>query len=591
MASITKVLFGMTGWLSLMIFLTACSGGGNPGSSGPQPSSVAATATLVAIDVTPTNQNIALGTGKQLTATGLFSDNTTKDLTEDAAWGTTNAGVAFVDDKVKCGLVNSVAVGSATITATFGNITGSTTIAVTAATLQSIGVTPAIPSIALGTSQQFAATGVFSDHTVQDLTAQVAWISSDAAIAVMGNTADSLGQAVAKKVGSVTISATFGQISGSTTLTVTPATLKSIEVTPARQNIALGTKLRFTATGIFSDNTTQDLTPAVTWGSSHSEFATVSVARGIEGLTTAIAVGSTTISATSGSIAGSTQLAVTPATLVSITVTPDAPSIPLGLSQQLKATGKFTDDSVQDLTAMASWSSSDSALMAVSNASGSNGLALAVARGAVTVMASVGAISGSTLVTGIDPLLVSIAVTPADVALPAGLTRQFTAKGSYSDNSVADITSTATWISSVPGVASVSNAAGSNGLATGLGVGPAVITATLGGKSASASITVTPAQLASISVTPANQTFYPGMLLHFKAIGTFTDNTTADLTEAVLWKSDNTDVALIFNAKQIKGSALGVDFGSSAITATKGNISGTTTIVIGLPITFPANPK
>ena len=55
--------------------------------------------------------------------------------------------------------------------------TGSTSLTVTAATLVSIGVTPADPSIADGTAQQFTATGVYSDASTQDLTAQVTWSS------------------------------------------------------------------------------------------------------------------------------------------------------------------------------------------------------------------------------------------------------------------------------------------------------------------------------------------------------------------------------------------------------------------------------
>ena len=42
----------------------------------------------------------------------------------------------------------------------------------TAATLLSIAVTPANPSIATGTTQQFTATGTFSDNSTQNLTSQ-----------------------------------------------------------------------------------------------------------------------------------------------------------------------------------------------------------------------------------------------------------------------------------------------------------------------------------------------------------------------------------------------------------------------------------
>ena len=90
------------------------------------------------------------------------------------------------------------------------------------------------------------------------------------AVATISNAAGSNGLATSVSAGSTTITAASGSISGSTTLTVTPATLVSIEVTPANPSIAKGTSKQFTATGTYSDNTTQNLTTAVTWSSSNT---------------------------------------------------------------------------------------------------------------------------------------------------------------------------------------------------------------------------------------------------------------------------------------------------------------------------------
>ncbi len=56
-----------------------------------------------------------------------------------------------------------------------------------AATLQSIAVTPANPSIAKGLTQQFTATGTFSDNSTQNLTAQVTWASATTATATINS--------------------------------------------------------------------------------------------------------------------------------------------------------------------------------------------------------------------------------------------------------------------------------------------------------------------------------------------------------------------------------------------------------------------
>src|SRR5262249_56017516 len=63
------------------------------------------------------------------------------------------------------------------------------------------------------------------------------------------------------------------------------------------------------------------------------------------------------ISAQMDSVLGSTNLTVVDAVLVSIEVTPTNPSLPVGGTQQLIATGIFSDDSTLDLTNDATWSS------------------------------------------------------------------------------------------------------------------------------------------------------------------------------------------------------------------------------------------
>ncbi len=94
----------------------------------------------------------------------------------------------------------------------------------------------------------------------------------------------------------------------------TAATLDSIAVTPTNPSIALGTTQPFTAMGTYSDLSTQNLTTSVTWSSSDDLLATVSSAAGSEGLATSVAVGTATITATSGLVSGNTNLTVMVAT-------------------------------------------------------------------------------------------------------------------------------------------------------------------------------------------------------------------------------------------------------------------------------------
>ncbi|MCA8965980.1 MAG: Ig-like domain-containing protein, partial [Planctomycetes bacterium] len=155
------------------------------------------------------------------------------------------------------------------------------------------------PAIALGTTQQFTATGTFSDSSTQDLTAQVTWSSSNTGVATIDNSGGNEGLATSVAVGTCTITALHvaSSISGSTSLQVTPAVLVSLAVTPQAPWVLAGTTRQFTATGTYSDASTQDLTDQVTWSSATTAAATISNAGGTEGLLTGVAAGSSVITA------------------------------------------------------------------------------------------------------------------------------------------------------------------------------------------------------------------------------------------------------------------------------------------------------
>jgi hypothetical protein len=286
--------------LLLAVFTTGCGCGGGGDSS----------ADLVSIEVTPAAPSIALGTHQQFTATGIFSNNSRQDLTNSVTWSSADTSIATISNETGSeGLAASQAIGLTTIVATSGGVSGSTTLTVTAAALFSITVSPPNPSIAQGIHQQFTAIGIFTDNTTQDITTSVDWSSSDTSIATMSNTADSKGLATSVAAGSTSIIATAGSVSGSTSLTVTAVALVSITVTPENKFVGYHTTLQYTATGHFSDNTSQDITTSVTWSSSDTAVATISNQTGSKGLATTDGVsGTTVITATLGNISGSTLL-------------------------------------------------------------------------------------------------------------------------------------------------------------------------------------------------------------------------------------------------------------------------------------------
>lgn len=169
------------------------------------------------------------------------------------------------------------------------------------------------------------------------------------------------------------------------------AGLKSISITPATPAVALGLKQPFTATGVYGNGTTQDLTSSATWSSSAPAIATVSNAAGTQGLATTVAEGKALITAAVGGVSGSTTLLVAPPALVSIAVTPTLPSI-VSEPLQFAAIGTYTNGSTRDLTGAVAWASGTPAVATIA----AGGLATPVAEGRTTIMATLGGIAGAT---------------------------------------------------------------------------------------------------------------------------------------------------------------------------------------------------
>lgn len=181
-------------------------------------------------------------------------------------------------------------------------------------------------------------------------------------------------------------------------------------------------------------------------------------------------------------------------TVSSISVTPATASLSVGGTQQLHATANYSDRSSGDVTATATWTSSNAAVATVSNA----GMVTAVAPGNATVTASDGGQTASSAITVNAPqrVLTSISISPSSGTVTVGTTLQLKATGTYSDNSTSDLTGTASWSSSSTTVATVN----SGGLVTGVAAGSATIMAAVGSVSATSAITVNAATSPSGSV-------------------------------------------------------------------------------------------
>ncbi len=104
-----------------VLLLSGCS------SSGPKP------VTLQAIQVNPAQAALTLGSNQAFTATGTYSDGTSKDLTTSVSWSSGDNSIAFLNNSPRrIGVANCRGVGNTKVTATLNSVNGFANLTVTA---------------------------------------------------------------------------------------------------------------------------------------------------------------------------------------------------------------------------------------------------------------------------------------------------------------------------------------------------------------------------------------------------------------------------------------------------------------------------
>jgi len=248
----------------------------------------------------------------------------------------------------------------------------------------------------------------------------------------------------------------------------------------------------------------------------------------------------------------------------------------LGSTLQLTAVGKFSDGTTQPFNTEVSWltASTSNPSVSVNNVGTVTGLAV----GTGTVTAKFGSVSQPAYlnVENVTSLVIgptAPTVSPTAVTIAQGTAAEFSAIATLADGSTQDITSSVTWVSTAPTIATVSNTLGSAGWATGLAPGAATIAASFPGVFASDGLTVTNATLSSLAIaTPATaQNIALGTTQQYTVTGTFSDSSTQDLSTQVTWTSSDTGVAVI----NPFGVATSTGTGTTNIAAA-GNINGAT---------------
>jgi uncharacterized protein YjdB len=232
---------------------------------------------------------------------------------QTVSWSSSNPGSVSIDNN---GLATAIAGGTATISATAGGVTGTTTIEVRFP-VGTVTVGPSGQTIRQEAALQLTAVTV--DQSGATVTGRaVTWASLNPAVATVSAT----GLVSGVTDGTATITATSEGVTGQVTVTVSGSpVVATVTVSPSAPFMAVGTQQQLTATAKAGSGTTIG-TAVFAWTSSNPAVATVDPATG---LVTTVSAGTATITATAEGISGTAALLSAPPLTSGVAVT--APTI------------------------------------------------------------------------------------------------------------------------------------------------------------------------------------------------------------------------------------------------------------------------
>jgi hypothetical protein len=166
-------------------------------------------AELIGMLVSPEEVVVPVGGEAPLTATGLFADRTSGDLTYRADWFTDEPGVARVSESLDSeGVLQGERAGRALVWAGLdGVLSPKVSVTVTEAELDALSVLPADLTVAVGQKVELEATARWSDGTQSKASSQVRWIVDDPDVAILDGT-----RIVGQGPGTTTVRAVWDEV-------------------------------------------------------------------------------------------------------------------------------------------------------------------------------------------------------------------------------------------------------------------------------------------------------------------------------------------------------------------------------------------
>lgn len=335
--------------------------------------------------------------------------------------------------------------------------------------------------------------------------------------------------------------------------------LNSIALYSSKIYFPIGDSVTLNAMGTYSDGSLKDITSKVLFTSSDDSKISINAE-----VATAISAGATTITASLEGKAKTIVLLPFLATITGIELNYANLTLPNFGEATLSVTALYDNGQSVDITDSASFTIDDESIASINNK-----IISSQSEGSTQLTAEY---NGFTAILPIEITaanITAIQVSPILGSKAKGSEQQFLATASLDDGSILDITNSVEWTSSDSSLLSINN----KGVASLQKAGTISITANYQSFTNQVNFQVLDKTLSSIDLVLSSETVSSGVSLTAKCIGTYSDNSTLDITDSTSFTSSDSSLAVISNNTNSKGTVNTLDIGTVSFTA---EISGLT---------------
>ncbi|WP_419890795.1 Ig-like domain-containing protein [Paenibacillus xylanexedens] len=493
---------------------------------------------LSKIVVSKNEMSLEVGDSGSVTVTGVYSDNTSANVTISTTWSSEDTSIATVYN----GAITAKKEGKATITAAYQGQSQTVQVKVTKK-VKALSKNVQSLDLRTGDTKEIILTATYSDNETNNAAASTAeWSTSDEKVATVVN-----GKVTGQSAGTAVITAKVG--SQSVTVDVNVEVVKRVDVDKQQVNLLLNKSESVKVTATYPDGTTKDVTDLAEWTSSNEKVADV-----LKGEITGYSAGSAKITAKYGTKSVSVDVDVDLTSKLSV----EKQSIFFRLSETTKTanvvvTASYPNSSDVNVTDQATWTSSNEKVATVFK-----GQITAISAGSTTIKATY---SGKTVEIAVDVdtaryLDIKDVNDKLSMSVAGGnKSKTLVANAEYIDGSTEIVTSKATWTSSNADVVYVSN-----GDLIAYKSGTATITVAYGGKTVKFTVNVDVADKYEMDKKKASVAV--GGTTSAKVLALYGE-TSKDVSEDATWSSSSDKIAEVDS----KGVITGVATGKVTITA------------------------